>query len=74
MTVIVIVLIGVVAAVGLVLIPKLMTKIKFRSCCNEIGGYVVRCRDGLDVDTRRRGNLCRQWRSDQTDHSAFVRV
>ena len=41
MTVITIVLIGVVAAVGLLLIPKLMKSVKARSCClDAIGGYV----------------------------------
>ena len=38
MTVITIVLIGVVAAVGLVLIPRLMSSLKERSCCTDAGG------------------------------------
>lgn len=38
MTVITIVLIGVVAAVGLVLVPKLMTNMKKRSCCTDAAG------------------------------------
>lgn len=38
MTVITIVLIGVVAAVGLVLVPRLMSRIKQRSCCSDVGG------------------------------------
>ena len=40
MTVITIVLIGVVAAVGLLLIPKLMNNIKAKSCCTDAGWYV----------------------------------
>ena len=40
MTVITIVLIGVVSAVGLVLVPKLMTNIKVKSCCTDAGWYV----------------------------------
>ena len=38
MTVITIVLIGVVAAVGAVFIPRLMSNIKGKSCCTEYGG------------------------------------
>ena len=38
MTVITIVLIGVVAAVGVVLIPRIMTNMKAKSCCTEYGG------------------------------------
>ena len=38
MTVITIVLIGVVAAVGLVLVPRLMTNMQKRSCCTDAGG------------------------------------
>ena len=40
MTVITIVLIGVVAAVGLALVPKLMTNIKMKTCCTNAGWYV----------------------------------
>ena len=40
MTVITIVLIGVVAAVGLLLVPRLMNNIKAKSCCTDGGGYV----------------------------------
>ena len=40
MTVITIVLIGVVAAVGLLLVPRLMKNIKSKSCCTDGGGYV----------------------------------
>ena len=40
MTVITIVLIGVVAAVGAILIPRLMNQASNKSCCQEIGGYV----------------------------------
>ena len=40
MTVITIVLIGVVAAVGLLLVPRLMKTIKAKSCCTNAGGYV----------------------------------
>ena len=41
MTVITIVLIGVVAAVGLLLVPRLMKSVKARSCClDALGGYV----------------------------------
>ena len=38
MTVITIVLIGVVAAVGAVLIPRLMASLNIKSCCTENGG------------------------------------
>lgn len=40
MTVITIVLIGVVAAVGALLIPRLMNQLNAKSCCQENGGYV----------------------------------
>ncbi len=40
MTVITIVLIGVVAAVGAFLIPRLMNQMNAKSCCQENGGYV----------------------------------
>ena len=38
MTVITIVLIGVVASLGLVLIPRLMESVSMRSACNQLGG------------------------------------
>lgn len=38
MTVITIVLIGIVSAVGAVLIPRLMNNLNGRSCCTEAGG------------------------------------
>ena len=38
MTVITIVLIGVVAAVGVILIPRIMDNMKAKSCCTEYGG------------------------------------
>ena len=38
MTVITIVLIGVVAAVGAIFIPRLLDNMKARSCCTEFGG------------------------------------
>ena len=37
-TVITIVLIGVVAAAGAVLIPRIITNLKTKSCCTEYGG------------------------------------
>ena len=37
-TVITIVLIGLVAAAGAVLIPRIITNIKVKSCCTEYGG------------------------------------
>lgn len=40
MTVITIVLIGVVAAVGAILIPSLLTNMSARSCCQQMGGTV----------------------------------
>ena len=39
MTVITIVLIGVVAAVGALLIPRLLNSMNDKSCCQEMGGY-----------------------------------
>jgi len=38
MTVITIVLIGVVAAAGVIFIPRLTTNMQMRSCCTETGG------------------------------------
>ena len=38
MTVITIVLIGVVAAVGLLLVPRLMSNLKKKSCCTDSAG------------------------------------
>ena len=38
MTVITIVLIGVVAAVGLVLVPRLMSGMQKKACCTDAGG------------------------------------
>ena len=40
MTVITIVLIGVVAAVGLLLVPRLMGNIKAKACCTDAGWFV----------------------------------
>ncbi len=40
LTVITIVLIGVVAAVGVILIPRLMNSVQDKSCCQELGGYI----------------------------------
>ena len=47
MTVITIVLIGVVAAVGLLLVPRLMGNLKARSCCTDAGWCISgnRCCD-----------------------------
>lgn len=39
-TVITIVLIGVVAAIGAILIPRLMNNADYKSCCQELGGVV----------------------------------
>ena len=38
MTVITIVLIGVVSAVGLLLVPRLMKSVKTKACCTDVGG------------------------------------
>jgi len=48
MTVITIVLIGVVAAVGALLIPRLLNSMNDKSCCQELGGYVsgAKCLQG----------------------------
>ena len=40
MTVITIVLIGVVAAVGAILIPRILNNLNYRTCCEE-SGYIV---------------------------------
>ena len=40
MTVITIVLIGVVAAVGLLLVPRLMKNVKSKACCTDAGFFV----------------------------------
>ncbi len=51
MTVITIVLIGVVAAVGMILIPRLMNSANDKSCCQELGGTVsgAKCK-GITID------------------------
>ena len=54
MTVITIVLIGVVAAVGLVLIPRLMGNLKAKTCCTDGGGYV----SGNNCCLSYNGNSC----------------
>lgn len=41
MTVITIVLIGVVAAVGAILIPRLLNNVQYRSCCQENGAMYI---------------------------------
>lgn len=48
MTVITIVLIAVVAAVGAMLIPRIMNTLNAKSCCQENGGYVsgAKCMGG----------------------------
>jgi hypothetical protein len=38
MTIIAIVIIGTIAAVGIILIPKLLSGTIYRSCCNQAGG------------------------------------
>ena len=38
MTIIAIVIIGIIAAVGVILIPKLLSSAIYRSCCNRAGG------------------------------------
>lgn len=47
-TVITIVLIGLVAAAGAILIPRIMNNMNARSCCQENGGTV-------------KGNRCMNW-------------
>ena len=53
MTVITIVLIGVVAAVGAILIPRIMNSMDDKSCCQETGGYVSgdQCKVGTSAKT-----------------------
>ena len=53
MTVITIVLIGVVAAVGAVLIPRILNSLDKKSCCTESGGYWYQnaCYNASDVTT-----------------------
>ena len=46
MTVITIVLIGVVAAVGLILVPRLMKTIRKNTCCTDAGGKMVNVSGG----------------------------
>ena len=55
MTVITIVLIGVVAAVGAILIPRLLNNMNDRSCCQELG-YVVSGKYCV-LDSTKSGNL-----------------
>ena len=66
MTVIVVVLIGVIAAVGIPLVLHVIRRARFFSCCHEIGGYVAQC-PGSDS----RNNRCCMWRDDETDPVAF---
>ena len=55
MTVITIVLIGVVAAVGLVLVPRLLKGIKNKSCCTDAAGIwsgnTCKAASGIDYDS-----------------------
>ena len=53
-TVITIVLIGVVAAVGLTLIPRLMKNAKAKACCTDAGWYVsgTVCKDPQGTATK----------------------
>jgi len=65
MTVITIVLIGVVAAVGALLIPRLMNQMSAKSCCQENGGYIsgAKCIGGAlnnkDLKGLEKDNLCK---------------
>ena len=43
MTVIVVVLIGIIVAVGMIIVPRSLQRARFRSCCNEYGGFMSRC-------------------------------
>ena len=47
MTVITIVLIGVIAAVGMLLIPNIVSKVRQRSCCTNAGGKMVSKNGGM---------------------------
>ena len=61
MTVITIVLIGVVAAVGLLLVPRLMNNLKKKSCCTDSAGIWENgsCTSAADVDFDQAGyNSC----------------
>ena len=58
MTVIVVVLIGVIAAVGLRIVPELLDRTKFRSCCNEVGGSIDRCQGS---EAYSQGRVCCRW-------------
>lgn len=62
MTVITIVLIGLVAAAGAVLIPRLLNNMNDRSCCQEKGGYVSgsNCKVGTkSTDLKNYRNNCK---------------
>ena len=54
MTVITIVLIGVVAGVGLLLVPRLMTNAKAKACCTDGGWYISGsvCKDPTSGTTK----------------------
>lgn len=39
-TVITIVLIGVIAAIGFIVVPRIMNNIKLKQCCSEAGGVM----------------------------------
>ena len=66
MTVIVVVLVGVIAAVGIPLVLHIMRRARFLSCCNEVGGYIAHCNDSA-----RRNNRCCFRRDDETDRVTF---
>jgi len=55
MTVITIVLIGVVAAVGLILVPRLMNNLRRKSCCTDAAGLwsgnTCVAASGIDFDS-----------------------
>ena len=67
MTVITIVLIGVVAAVGAVFIPRLLNNLKAQSCCTEQGGTFSKAKgicnggamNGLTVSQMRERTECK---------------
>ena len=56
MTVITIVLIGVVAAAGLILVPRLMTNMNKKACCTDAGGKwsanTCNAVSGIDFSTK----------------------
>jgi len=61
MTVITIVLIGVVAAVGAILIPRLLKTVQYKSCCLENGLMYVSGNKCISIDGGKNGHVLKAY-------------